>query len=181
VHLGTINTVAQEPPYRLLQLIQNRSGASETPNAIIGMWDGTLAAANAVADWFVCDGTDDTPDMRGYYPKAGTSANVGTTGGQIGHGHSAAGHHHELAHDHAYTQGTPSAGVAVTNLTGTTVSTNAAHHPATNAPSATVQSTDVALTITDVGDDQPPFISPIFLQKGAPTANPNSFWNIVEM
>jgi hypothetical protein len=179
IHLGAVNSVEAAPPFRVLQLIQNATGAASTPVGIIGLWASTLASIPA--GWNLCNGANDTPDMRSYFPKAGTSDNVGTTGGATGHGHSSAGHHHEHAHQHPYTVGNPSANYAVTNLTGTTVSTNAAHHTGDWAPSTTVQANDVAISIANCADSRPAFVDVLFVQNAASPVVPNIVMNLIEM
>ena len=76
------------------------SSDNSIPSGIIAMWSG---ASNAIpSGWFLCDGNNNTPDLRNrFIVGAGSSYEVGATGGsdsvtlttdQIpSHGHSASG------------------------------------------------------------------------------------------
>jgi hypothetical protein len=94
-----------------LALVQNTSGASKSPKlGMIGLWLGTVA--NVPVGWDVCDGSNDTPDLRNKYIKViNITSEIGDTGGSNTHSHSAVSHTHAATgtHTHTGSTGTPSA------------------------------------------------------------------------
>jgi hypothetical protein len=76
------------------------------PIGFIGMWYGSLGSLPA--GWQNCDGTNGSPDMRGFFPRgAGGSLALGATGGAAtasGNTDAAGGHSHTVTVDgHALT------------------------------------------------------------------------------
>jgi len=107
-----------EPSYQKLHAIENNSGANQYTEGAIVLWDGLLSAIPD--DFLLCDGTNDTPDMRGVFPKntASGSSDLNATGGTAGHTHSAgAGHLHVATHSHTVT------------LPGNSTTSNSSHYP----------------------------------------------------
>lgn len=95
---GSADTV--EPSYRKLIAIQNNTGGVSRPQYMIGLWLGTLAAIPA--GWKLCDGTNDTVDMRGYHLKIDSTS--GSTGGSNTHVHTPSNSHtHTAAGSHTHT------------------------------------------------------------------------------
>ena len=106
---GSGDTV--EVAYKKLGVVQNTSGGTLSPQlGSIGMWLGTLA--NIPADWQVCDGTNDTPDLRDKFIKTiNTTGELEDTGGSNTHTHTQVSHTHVAAgtHTHSGSTGGPSA------------------------------------------------------------------------
>lgn len=96
-----------------LALIQNTSGASKSPKlGMIGLWLG--AVANVPAGWDVCDGNNDTPDLRNKYIKViNVTSEIGDTGGSNTHSHSAVSHTHTATGTHTHSGSTGSATTTV--------------------------------------------------------------------
>ena len=105
---GIAETV--EPLYKKLRAIQNNSGATSKPRGVIGLWTGALI--NIPQGWFLCNGLNGTPDMRGYHLKiTATEAEVETTGGTNTHVHAASNSHtHTAPGTHTHT-GASSSGI----------------------------------------------------------------------
>lgn len=99
VQLTTAETV--EPAYHKLMAIENTSGGGLRPQSIIALWLGALGSIPA--GWRLCDGNDETPDLRGKYVKiANDSGELGTTGGSNTHTHASQAHSHTGgSHSHA--------------------------------------------------------------------------------
>ena len=61
----------------------NLTGVDAIPPGLISMWSGTIA--NIPEGWVLCDGTNNTPDLRGRfvvgYSGSGDYASIGNTGG----------------------------------------------------------------------------------------------------
>ena len=90
------------PKYKKQIAIKNGSGSSDYPSdgGAICLWLGTLA--NIPTDWYLCDGSNGTPDMRNYFA-TGTSStgNVGASANaNTSHNHSTSSHNHGGSHNH---------------------------------------------------------------------------------
>ena len=61
-------------------------GSEGVPSGVIALWHGLLA--NIPSGWVLCDGNNDTPDLRGLFV-VGANAGVepGNTGGAVSHLH----------------------------------------------------------------------------------------------
>ncbi len=86
-----------------LVAIQNNAGAASRPQYLIALWLGTLASIPA--GWSLCDGTEGTPDMRGYYAKiSADTADIGQIGGSNTHAHALSNsHNHTASGSHTHT------------------------------------------------------------------------------
>lgn len=92
-----------QPLHKLLRAIQNVSGGPSKPRGIIGLWLGDLD--DIPPGWFLCNGEQGTPDMRGYHLKlTATEGNVGNTAGANTHSHAASNSHtHTAPGSHTHT------------------------------------------------------------------------------
>jgi len=90
-----------EPAFRTLNLFKASSSVVPQPGDI-GMWLGTLATIPL--GWKLCDGTNDTPDMRDRFFKVPSTASETTTGGSNTHTHTnVASHTHTATGTHNHT------------------------------------------------------------------------------
>ena len=118
------------------------SGSIGIPSGFIGIWSG---AANAIpSGWYLCNGSNGTPDLRDrFVVGAGSGYSVGNTGGSASvtlstanlpsHSHGGASHNHTVSgttgsdtHNHTIQSATSIGGgsrVASQNDTGNTAST----------------------------------------------------------
>jgi len=115
-------------------------------------WPGLRA--NIPTGWHECDGTNGTPDMRGYYPKgagAGQEANV--TGGNLSHQHISDGGHN---HGSPLTTST----FAATSKLGTSTSNTVTigHSHTVTVPTGGAHQHDLA-------NHEPPFKTTIWIMK----------------
>lgn len=159
-----------EPVHTKLMAIMNGTGATSRPNNIIGMWLGTLAT---IPDgWVLCDGTNDTIDMRDQHLKIGTSAQVGDTGGANTHTHSDSHGHTGGNHTHTATvevQG------ATNNLLNSGNSLPKPHGHTANVGTTSANFGSVATT-ADSSDNQPPFRTVAFIKfRGNPANDERNF------
>lgn len=110
--------------------------AGGIPSGLIVMWSGL--AANIPSGWYLCNGSNGTPDLRGKFIK-GATLNPGTTGGSATHTHD---NHSNLSHSGCAvsSHGTLShSGCAVGNHSDHTVNQPANHSASTtNLPNLTV-------------------------------------------
>jgi hypothetical protein len=99
INLTTSETV--EPAYKKLGAIQS-SVVGNTPPGIIGLWLG--ATSTIPTGWKLCDGDNDTPDLRDKFIKvASSSSEFGDTGGSNTHTHAAQSHSHTDTTTHTHT------------------------------------------------------------------------------
>lgn len=101
------------PPFHRLRLRENALGVDDLPVGVIGLWRNSIGS---IPDKFqLCDGTNGTPDLFGFYPRASDS-NIGATGGSLdAHNHTSPDHTHETTgHSHSRTAGP--AGTSPVNL-----------------------------------------------------------------
>ncbi len=98
--LTTTETV--EPAYKKIGVIKNNGG--KVVLGLVAMWLGTVASIPS--GWVICDGNNDTLDLRDKFIKVG--ANLGennATGGSNTHTHASQGHTHTGAsHTHSLPQ-----------------------------------------------------------------------------
>ena len=93
---------------------------------IVAIWSGAIV--DIPAGWLICDGTNDTPDLRDRFVLgAGGSANPNDTGGTSTHTHTftSNGHIHDFAAGTAFGAGTVFASETLSQVvTGTTNSSS---------------------------------------------------------
>ncbi len=89
------------------QFVQNIvSNASTVPSGAILLWSGSVASIPA--GWFLCDGTNSTPDLRDrFIVGAGSTYNPAATGGSanaivVSHTHTATSVVTDPGHNHTY-------------------------------------------------------------------------------
>lgn len=99
------------------------------PSGIITLWYGT--SGSIPSGWIVCDGNNDTPDLRGAFViGASTDGDVGTTGGSLVHNHVCPGLNPAGAHTHRISDNSVgnATSVTATSLSGAyNASTNHSH------------------------------------------------------
>ncbi len=123
----TGSALPAEPVYIDMLGIQNTSGGALTSVGVIIPFVGTKAEADLLSGWDYCDGTGVTPDLEDTFIRlTETDGDVGDTGGNNTHQHTASGqhfHNHSGTHTHTGTDsdfgdnGTLLAGFSATNLT----------------------------------------------------------------
>jgi len=93
----TWSSVNHEPPYYAVIFIKPSGSMAHLSNGILAYFNKTINPSN----WNLCDGSDDTSDIRGKYLKgATTGANAGGTGGATSHVHTVSHTHTVTAHSH---------------------------------------------------------------------------------
>lgn len=171
----TVSEETYEPAWKKLAYVKNTSGSDSAPDGIIAWWSGLLSAIPE--GWNLCDGTNDTPDLREKFVKgANTFGEVGNTGGAAGHGHTSSGTHtHDVAsHQHSVTV---NAWTGTQSSTGgsTTIAATDHAHTANSTGAASLTSGAQSITVDDATDSQPPFYTVAFIQKagagGPPTVS----------
>ncbi len=159
---GDTASTTYEPSFHTLLAIENDTGADETPVNIIASYLGTLTSIPD--NWFLCDGTNGTPDLRDKFIKcANVGGDVGTTGGSDGHDHGdPAGHSHGAGHTHAATHATSTGSPTGSSGFGDPLMLDHSHLGSTTNSAGSTTS-DVS-TIDSNSDTQPPFRTVAYIQ-----------------
>lgn len=105
-HLGTLGShshtcsISVTPAIKRMYLTAwyNASAAFPLAGGMIAMWESMTPPA----DWYICNGSNGTPDLRDYFVEFGTTSNHGTTAGNNTISLSVDGD--SIGHDH---QGSP--------------------------------------------------------------------------
>lgn len=152
----------------LYGILQNApTSAPAVPSGCILMWSGSIGSIPS--GWYICDGTNSTPDLRDrFIIAAGSTYSVAQTGGYadaivVSHTHTATsavtdpGHNHTVVANPgggggAFGGGTSSAAVTITSSTSTTGVTVA----------TTVDSAGISGTNANI----PPYYALAFIMKG---------------
>lgn len=94
---GVSSATNFEPLNRRLEVVRNTAGGLQT--RVIGLFRGDTADLPTTLT--LCDGTDGTPDMRGWFARDRGSDSMDTTGGTSTHSHTTSAHGHTLSsHSH---------------------------------------------------------------------------------
>ena len=148
----TIDATTWEPPYFTLIPIINNTGGADQPVNIIAMWRGTLA--NIPTGWTIID-------INANFAKCSTSS-YGSTGGTLGHSHTAASHSHVMsAHTHT---GTVPNGSTAQKRRGSVKYPKTSHTHTLTVGSATDTVSNTAATIDTNADTQPPYYTVAYIQ-----------------
>ena len=137
------------------------------PSGVIVMWSGSVASVPA--GWFLCDGTNSTPDLRDrFVVGAGSTYNPAATGGSanaivVSHTHTATSAVTDPGHRHSYTapSGTDTGGSFGSNVVDTTVSALTA-----NAfTGITVATTIASAGASGINANLPPYYALAYIMK----------------
>lgn len=158
---GAPQSNTYEPPFHTLLAIENDAGVNDLPRLAIAMWLGTLASIPGA--WILCDGTGVTPDLRNKYIKcANVGGDVGTTGGNNGHGHSTNTHGHSFGHTHGFNNAGASNSGSLGSTAGSRLTTNH-NHPSGNTNSAGSLASATS-NVSNTSNTEPQFRNVAYLQ-----------------
>jgi len=153
---GTTGSTDQQPPHRRLAVLQNVSGGIQT--RIIGLYTGTVAALDPTLT--LCNGSNGTPDMRGWFARDAGIDPVNSTGGASTHTHTIPNHTHPMP-SHAHTTN------VLTSTTGSFEAptsgdlgdspTTGHDHSSANTGSTTPTLTSNGAGTSDAGSNIPPY------------------------
>jgi len=171
VGLGATNN--GEPLFIKVNTIQNNTpgGLEDLPDNVIAIWTGTTASI--LPPWYLCDGTNGTPNLNiGRFIKgADTDVGIGTTGGASTHTHASGNTHTHTTnnHTHSWTFG----GNSGTQILSTGSKTNGApqghsHAAVTNVTSGGGNSGPADTTADANTDNRPLYKNVYLIQYHAP-------------
>lgn len=159
-----------EPAYRTLNAFKNESGSGILPQpGDIAMWLGTVSSVPV--GWKLCDGTNDTVDMRDRFLKIPSTASASATGGSNTHTHAAQSHTHSVAsHTHSGSVGAANNPIGGSGNSDHTpwITTNPQHTLATVSSSAGALNS--ATTTADSSDNQPEYRTVVYIEMEFSTA-----------
>jgi hypothetical protein len=159
--LETTETV--EPAYKMLMAYQNTSGSNQPiPLYAIAM----TIDDNLPSGWELCDGSNETLDLRNKFIKITTSSeNIGNEGGSNTHSHEAQSHSHTGGtHNHtAPSQGDGIGSSTDGDNTGEGVSKTGGSHTVSVASTAATFAS--ANTSADTSNNQPEYVVVKYIQK----------------
>lgn len=154
---GNSGSSTLEPLHRRLNVLANVIGGLQV--RLIGLFRGDASALPFGLTR--CDGTDGTPDMRGWFARHLGSDNLGSTGGAADHAHTTPTHAHATSHNHGVTIGaTPATEYERATIGGTQQDVPTEGHTHSSGGSttaATPSSGSVGSGATDTVDHTPPF------------------------
>jgi hypothetical protein len=158
---GTSNTQVATTAF-----VQN-SLVTVIPSGVIVMWSGSVASIPA--GWFLCNGSNGTPDLRDrFVVGAGSTYNPAATGGSanaivVSHTHTATSSVTDPGHRHSYTapSGTDTGGSFGSNVVDTTVSALTANAFTGIAVTTTIASAGASGTNANL----PPYYALAYIMK----------------
>lgn len=157
---ATIQNGDGQPAYKKLFFIKNTTSPNRPVNGIV-VWTGTLASIPS--GYVLCDGTNSTPDLRGYFIKgASVYTELETTGGSVTHGHTADSHGHtQNSHSHTITVAS-GGGSGGTGLGDTTTVTPHTHTCSDVTGVATNQG---AVITVNASNSEPPYYEVAYIMQ----------------
>lgn len=148
-----------EPVYKKLIALQNISGVNKVPKSgMVGMWLGDID--EIPTGWFLCDGTEGTPDMQDNFLKiAVDETEIEDIGGSNTHTHTSSNSHtHTASGSHTHTGSTDTFNPSLTSDGsggGATVSSHS--HSISSASSSTTSSWNDATVEANSSSNQPAY------------------------
>jgi len=177
-YTGSVTSESLDLEHKKLKVIQ--ATTAYQPLGIIGM---ILSTASIPKGWVLCDGTNDTLDLRDKFIKiTNTNAEIGTTGGSNTHTHSASNSHTHTttggSHTHSGGSGSYAGEEATTGSGGTNESKAHIHSSVNSLSSAT--STWASTTITSNSQDhQPQYLTVAYIQLNKLETGGNFLLNLI--
>lgn len=167
-----------QPEYKTLNTFKN-DGGSSTPTAIgdIALWLGSLASIPT--NWRLCDGTNSTPDMRGYYIKANATATTSSTGGSNTHTHAAKAHAH-TSENHTHSVSFGNYAGTINGIGGGVDITNGTHGHSTATSNVTNASYGNANTTANSESNEPEYRTVAYIQMTSHLATGQPLLAIIE-
>ena len=147
--------------------VANTSTGTTIPTGMISLWYGSIGSVPL--GWYLCDGTNGTPDLRDkFVVGAGSTYSVAATGGAadaivVSHNHTATSVVTDPGHNHlAFSYGGGGVGVA-------TAAVNQANNQGQNTSTATtgitVATTNVAAGVSGTNANLPPYYALAYVMK----------------
>jgi len=162
VTLGTYDNL-----YGIIGVLNTSTGTT-IPTGMISLWYGSIGSVPL--GWYLCDGTNGTPDLRDkFVVGAGSTYSVAATGGStdaivVSHNHAATSVVTDPGHLHrSLNYGSASGGAGANGVVGQGGGTN--YDSLTNTTGITVATTNVAAGVSGTNANLPPYYALAYVMK----------------
>jgi len=171
--LQNANAVLIQTLDNIYPILQNApASAPAIPTGCIVLWSGSTGSIPAT--WYLCDGTNGTPDLRNsFIVGAGSTYAVNATGGTadavvVSHTHTATSVVTDAGHTHAPASGTAFIGTPNNGQLGTTSNSQATNFSATASAftGITVATTNTTAGVSGTNANLPPYYALAYIMKG---------------
>jgi hypothetical protein len=161
VTLGTYDNL-----YGIIGVLNTSTGTT-IPTGMISLWYGSIGSVPL--GWYLCDGTNGTPDLRDkFVVGAGSTYSVAATGGSadaivVSHTHTATSVVTDPGHNHTYLK---AGGPAVQSGTNTPCFTsNSSDNTGTATTGITVATTNATAGVSGTNANLPPYYALAYVMK----------------
>jgi hypothetical protein len=160
VTLGTYDNI-----YGIIGVLNTSTGTT-IPTGMISLWYGSIGSVPL--GWYLCDGTNGTPDLRDkFVVGAGSTYSVAATGGAadaivVSHNHTATSVVTDPGHNHTYSTPVGAGGAGNIASGGATIG-----NPSTSTATTgiTVATTNVAAGVSGTNANLPPYYALAYVMK----------------
>jgi hypothetical protein len=170
--LQTANAVLIQTLDNIYPILQNApASAPAVPTGAILLWSGSTGSIPAT--WYLCDGTNGTPDLRNsFIVGAGSTYAVNATGGTadaivVSHTHAATSVVADPTHSHTYLQSGstgPGGDLNIFFTNNGAFSTNL--NTSSSSTGVTVATTNATAGVSGTGANLPPYYALAYIMKG---------------
>lgn len=139
------------------------------PTGLISLWSGSIGSIPV--GWYLCDGTNGTPDLRDrFIVGAGTTYAVTATGGSadaivVSHTHTASSVVTDPGHNHTLTNYSISSGGSTSPIIGSSNTTQTVT-TSTATTGITVATTNTSTGVSGTNANLPPYYALAYVMKG---------------
>lgn len=172
----TLQNADGQPPFRKLMGIKNASGSAQAvPDGFIALWPNSLGTIPA--NWYICDGTSNTPNMLDRFCKnINLTSELDSTGGADQHTHVADPHTHtQDTHTHTLSSAAQGSPLNRDNTfdAGTDLAAAVAHtHTWTIGSTVAVnQNTTITINNNTSKNNYPLYLTSVFIEKNPVVAS----------
>lgn len=147
--------------------VANTSTGTTIPTGMISLWYGSIGSVPL--GWYLCDGTNGTPDLRDkFVVGAGSTYSVAATGGAadaivVSHTHTATSVVTDAGHNHlAFSYGGGGVGVATATVNQ---ANNQGQNTSTATTGITVATTNASTGVSGTNANLPPYYALAYVMK----------------
>ncbi|PWB38910.1 MAG: hypothetical protein C3F02_01470 [Parcubacteria group bacterium] len=164
--VGVLANADGQPPFYILNTIQNDNASASLPLNVIAMWDGTVDTIPA--GWKLCDGNNSTPSLNDKFIKgASTDLEISSTGGALTHTHAASTAHSHTVDSHTNTftvSGDTGSQVVNASKTGRSIIGYDHTHTLSITGGGTTGTGTITADANSVNDNRPPYKEIVYIQ-----------------
>jgi len=149
--------------------VANTSTGTTIPTGMISLWYGSIGSVPT--GWYLCDGTNGTPDLRDrFVVGAGSTYSVAATGGSkdaivVSHTHTATSTVTDPGHTHTMTAVTPAGLGGGSETIPRNINTNTTFTSNSNVTGITVATTNASSGVSGTNANLPPYYALAYVMK----------------